>query len=432
MNSSRRRVVLTGMGVIAPTGLTATKLFAAQLAGRSGVGPITLFNAATFPTRIAAEVRDFDAQQLIPDAARFQHCHRGTLFALAAAHQAVVEAGLADAPGDPNRRGVYLAVEGGGQDFHALIHCIAAAVSDSGVVDNAAFCDVALKRLHAERENEQELHRAAAHVAAEFDFLGPNMSCLTACAAAAQAIGEAAELIRHGDADIMLAGGSQSMIHPLGMTGFCRLTALSKRNDDPQRASRPFDRDRDGFVLGEGAGIVVLEEYEHARQRGANILAELTGYGSTADAYRATDPPPDGRGAAAAMRVALRDARLNSEAVGYVNAHGTSTPAGDAAECQAIRSAFGSAADRVAVSSSKSMIGHLVAAGGGVELAICVMALRRGVLPPTINYEAPDTDCDLDFVPNQPREVDVQHVLTNNFGFGGQNVSLIVSQLPRS
>jgi len=426
--SRSRRVVVTGMGVIAPTGLTVSDLFAAQVAGRSGVGPITLFDASTFPTRIAAEVRGFVPGRFIPDLARLRHCDRSTLFALAAAHQAVAEAGLTAGCGDPTRRGVYLGVESGGLDFDGLIQSIALATTNSGV-DSAAFCREALGRLQAERELELEFHRAAAYVATEFEFDGPNMSCLTACAAAAQAIGESAELIRDGDADVMLTGGAQSMIHPLGMTGFCLLTAMSKRNGEPERASRPFDRNRDGFVLGEGAGIVVLEEFEHARRRGANILAELTGYGSTSDAYRMTDPPPDGRGAAAAMRLALRDAGVDSEEVGYINAHGTSTHTGDVAESRAIRSLFGAAADRLAVSSSKSMIGHLVAAGGGVEIAICVMALRHGVLPPTINYETPDPDCDLDFVPNQPREVTVDHVLNNNFGFGGQNVSLIVSRV---
>jgi 3-oxoacyl-[acyl-carrier-protein] synthase II len=398
---SERRVVITGMGVVAPTGLTVAELFASQVAGRSGVGLITLFDARAFPTRIAAEVQGFDPERYFPNPARFRHCDRGTLFALAAAHQAVAEA-EAVGGGDPTRRGVYLAVEGGGQDFSALVQSIAAAVTDSGAIDTALFCREAFERFRAQEELEQELHRAAGHVATEFEFDGPNLSCLTACAAAAQAIGEAAELIRDGDVDMMLAGGSQSMIHPLGMTGFCRLTALSGRNDEPERASRPFDRDRDGFVLGEGAGVVVLEDYEHGRRRGADILAELTGYGTTADAYRMTDPPPDGHGAAA-MRLALADAGLNPDQVGYVNAHGTSTPAGDVAESRAIRTVFGPAADRVAVSSSKSMIGHLVAAGGGVELAICVMALRHGVVPPTINYEVPDPDCDLDLCAQQPK-----------------------------
>jgi 3-oxoacyl-[acyl-carrier-protein] synthase II len=446
MNRSRTRVVLTGMGVIAPTGLGADELFASQVAGRSGVGPITLFDAGTFPTRIAAEVTGFDLGRFVPDPARYGRCDRGTHFALAAASQAMSQAGLRPGRGDPSRRGVYVAAEGGGKNDAGLIRSIACAVTGAVAVDTGRFFREAAARLDPEEELEQEPYRLAGHLSAAFECDGPNMTCQTACAAAAQAIGESAELIRGGEAaaqaigesaelirggeaDVMLAGGAQSMIHTFGVTGFCRLTALSTRNDAPERASRPFDRDRDGFVLGEGAGFVVLEAYEYARTRGADVLAELTGYGSTADAYRMTDPPPDGRGAAAAMRLALRDAGLNPNQIGYVNAHGTSTPAGDAAESRAIRTVFGSAADRVAVSSSKSMIGHLVAAGGGVELPICVMALRRGVLPPTINYETPDPDCDLDYVPNRPREVGVTHVLNNNFGFGGQNVSLIVSRL---
>ncbi len=428
MHRSRRRVVITGMGLIAPTGLSVAELFASQVAGRSGVRTITLFDAHTFPTRIAAEVTGFDIGAFVPDPERYWHCDRGTLFALAAARQAVAEAGLAPGRDDPTRRGVYAAAEGGGGHFSSLVRATARAVTDSGSIDTGRFFRAARAQFHAPAELEQEAERMAGHLAAEFEFDGPNMTCQTACAAAAQAIGESAELIRAGEADVMLAGGAQSMIHPYGVTGFCRLTALSKRNDAAERASRPFDRDRDGFVLGEGAGFVILEEAEHARRRGATVLAELTGYGTTADAYRMTDPPPDGRGAAAAMRLALRDAGLNPDQIGYVNAHGTSTPVGDAAESRAIRTVFGPAADRVAVSSSKSMIGHLVAAGGGVELPICVMALRNGVLPPTINYETPDPDCDLDYVPNHARDVAVDHVMSNNFGFGGQNVSLIVSR----
>jgi 3-oxoacyl-[acyl-carrier-protein] synthase II len=417
------------MGVIAPTGLGVEELFASQVAGRSGIGPISLFDANAFPTRIAAEVRGFDLGRFAPNPGRFRHCERGAQFALAAAYQAVNQAGLNLERGDPSRRGVYAAAEGGAGNFRDLVSSIAHASNGSDPVDKEQFCRRALASFHPQQEHEQEPYRLAGHLAAEFQFDGPNLTCQTACAAAAQAIGESMELIRAGEVDMMLAGGAQSMIHPLGVSGFCRLTALSTRNDAPQQASRPFDRDRDGFVLGEGAGFVVLEEYEHARARGAEILAELTGYGSSADAYRMTDPPPDGRGAAAAMRYAFQDAGLNPEQIGYVNVHGTSTPAGDVAESRAIRKAFGAAADRVAVSSSKSMIGHLVAAGGGVELPICVMALRRGVLPPTINYETPDPDCDLDYVPNRSREVVTDHVLNNNFGFGGQNVSLIVSRL---
>ncbi len=278
-------------------------------------------------------------------------------------------------------------------------------------------------------EAEQELHTTPAHLAAHFDLRGPNFNCLTACAASAQAVGEAVEFIRHGDADLMLAGGSHSMIHPLGVTGFNRLTALSTRNDEPQRASRPFDLNRDGFVLGEGAGMVVLEEYEHARRRGATLYAELTGYGSTADAFAVTDSHPDGRGAISCMRLALRDAGLRPADIGYINAHGTSTKVNDRVESLSVKAVFGDVAKSTPASSTKSMTGHLIAAAGAVELITCVMAIRTGVLPPTINYETPDPECDLDYIPNEARERRIRHALSNSFGFGGQNISLVVSQL---
>jgi 3-oxoacyl-[acyl-carrier-protein] synthase II len=261
-----------------------------------------------------------------------------------------------------------------------------------------------------------------------FDLFGPNFSCLTACAAGTQAIGEAVDLIRQDEADLMLAGGAHSMIYPLGVTGFSLLTALSRRNDDPQRASRPFDRTRDGFVLGEGAGMLVLEELEHAKNRRATIHAEITGYGVTADAFRVTDTHPEGRGATACMRMALADARLNVEDIGYINAHGTSTKVNDLGETIAIKIVFGEHARRVAISSSKSMLGHMIAAAGAVELITCVKALQEGVLPPTINYHTPDPECDLDYIPNIARQQSIRHALSNSFGFGGQNASLIVSQ----
>ncbi len=286
----------------------------------------------------------------------------------------------------------------------------------------------ALQMLHAGREAEQELHTTAAHLADLFRLEGPNFNCLTACAASSQAIGEAAEIIRYGDADAMLAGGAHSMIHPFGVTGFNRLTALSTRNDAPQKASRPFDLNRDGFVLGEGAGMLVLEELDHAKKRGADIYAELTGYGTTADAFAVTDSHPDGRGAIACIRGALQTARRNPADIDYINAHGTSTKVNDRVESLAIKAVFGEQAYKVPVSSSKSMLGHLIAAAGAVELITCVETIRRGVMPPTINYETPDPECDLDYVPNQPRERRVRHALSNSFGFGGQNISLVVSR----
>jgi 3-oxoacyl-[acyl-carrier-protein] synthase II len=261
-----------------------------------------------------------------------------------------------------------------------------------------------------------------------FDAQGPNLNCLTACAASSQAIGEAAEIVRRGEADVMLSGGTHSMIHPFGVTGFNLLTALSTRNDEPTRASRPFDNDRDGFVLGEGAAMVVLEELEHARRRGATIHGELLGYGSTADAYRITDTHPEGRGAAACINMALADAGRDAGDIDYVNAHGTSTDVNDKVETLAIKKVFGDRASKLPVSSTKSMMGHLIAAAGATELIVCLMAIRDGILPPTINYETPDPNCDLDYVPNKAREARCERALSNSFGFGGQNIALIVGR----
>jgi 3-oxoacyl-[acyl-carrier-protein] synthase II len=275
---------------------------------------------------------------------------------------------------------------------------------------------------------EQEPNMPSGHLAAMFNAQGPNANCLTACAASSQAIGEAAEIIRRGDADAMLSGGTHSMIHPFGVTGFNLLTALSTNNDNPTKASRPFDRDRDGFVLGEGAAMVVLEDLEHAQARGATIYGELTGYGSTANAYRITDTHPEGRGATRCIRLALEDAGLNDDQIHYINAHGTSTSVNDRVESLAIKNALGEHAFRTPVSSTKSMMGHLIAAAGATELIICLLAIRDGVLPPTINYDTPDPDCDLDYVPNQSRQAHCEHALSNSFGFGGQNISLIVSR----
>ncbi|MCI0739651.1 MAG: beta-ketoacyl-ACP synthase II, partial [Gemmataceae bacterium] len=280
---------------------------------------------------------------------------------------------------------------------------------------------------HPGREYAQELHTTPGHVAECFGLEGPNYNCLTSCAAGNQAIGEAAQMIRRGDADVMVAGGTHSIVHPLGVTGFIRLTALSTRNDEPAKASRPFDQKRDGFVMGEGAGILILEDMEHARRRGAAIYAELSGYGVTADAFRVTDNHPEGRNAVLCMKACLADAGLAPEDIGYINAHGTSTQLNDKVETLAIKKTFGDHGYRIPVSSTKSMIGHLIGAAGAVEAVVCVLALRRGVLPPTINLEFPDPDCDLDYVPNQAREVRARHALSNSFGFGGQNVSLIIS-----
>jgi 3-oxoacyl-[acyl-carrier-protein] synthase II len=426
----RKRVVITGMGAITPLGHNVRSMMDAQLEGRSGVGPISRYNARRFPTTFAAEVKDFDLRKFVADAGRWEASGVNSKFAAAAAQEALAHAGLLEEGAvDRTRFGVYLGSGEGVQDFHNMISMIAQAYRpDKRAVDFAAFCQSALRAFDARQEAEQELHTTAAHLAAHFGLEGPNFNCLTACAASSQAVGEATELIRHGDADLMLAGGAHSMIHPFGMTGFNLLTALSTNNGNPQKASRPFDLHRDGFVLGEGAGMLVLEELEHAKARRAEIFAEVTGYGSTADAYRVTDSHEEGRGAIACMREALKDAGLAVEEVGYINAHGTSTKVNDLVETLAIKRVFGECAYRVPVSSSKSMLGHLIAAAGAVELITCVEALRRGALPPTINYEAADPECDLDYVPNVARQARVRHALSNSFGFGGQNVSLLVSR----
>jgi 3-oxoacyl-[acyl-carrier-protein] synthase II len=427
----RRRVVITGMGAITPLGHSVSAMWAALLEGRSGIGPITAFDASRFPTKFAAQVKDFDLARHVGDAHRYSHAGPNSRFAAAAAQQALADAEVLDNERiDRTRCGAYLGAGEGIHDFHAFVSLIARTYSrERRRVDAAAFSAGGLNEFNWAREFEQELHTTVGHLAAHFDLQGPNLTCLTACAASSQAIGEAAWLIRRGDADLMLTGGSHSMIHPFGVTGFNLLTALSTANDEPARASRPFDLRRDGFVLGEGSGMLVLEELEHARRRGARIYAELTGYGSTADAYRVTDSHPDGRGAIACIQAALKDSGLAPAAVGYINAHGTSTQVNDKVETLAIKKVFGEGAYQVPVSSSKSMLGHLIAAAGAVELIITTQALLTGLLPPTINYEYPDPECDLDYIPNRAREKRVEHALSNSFGFGGQNISLIVSRL---
>lgn len=425
-----RRVVITGLGAITPLGHNVEDLFAAQLAGKSGVGPIRHFDAGRFPTRFAAQVKGFDLKQFVPDCQRWMYAGINSRFAAAAAQQTLGDAGLLDDAGiDRTRLGLYLGAGEGIHDFHSFVSMIARSYRPAERrCDTAEFSRGGMAGFSPGHEFEQELHTNVGHLAAHFGLEGPNLTCLTACAASSQAIGEALWIIRHGDADVMLTGGSHSMIHPFGVTGFNRLTALSTRNDAPEKASRPFDLNRDGFVLGEGAGMVVLEELEHAKKRRAKIYAELTGYGTTCDAFAVTDSHPEGRGAIACIESALRDAGLAPSEIGYINAHGTSTQVNDRTETLAIKKVFGDGAYQVPVSSTKSMLGHLIAAAGGVELIVSILAMRRGVLPPTINYETPDPDCDLDYIPNVAREKKVRHVLSNSFGFGGQNISLIVSE----
>jgi 3-oxoacyl-[acyl-carrier-protein] synthase II len=426
----KRRVVITGMGAITPLGHTVDDLYRNQLDGKSGVDFITIFDARTFPTKFAAEVKNYDIGKYVTTPEKWASSGANSRFAAGATQQALADAGLLDNDKvDRNRIGVYLGCGEGIQDFHHLIYLIGQNYrDDTRDVDPVGFVKGGLASFHPGREYEQELHTAPAHLADYFNLGGPNYNCLTACAASSQAIGEAVDLIRTGEADVMLSGGSHSMIHPFGVTGFNRLTALSTADGDPKKASRPFDLNRNGFVLGEGAGMLVLEELEHAKKRGAVIHAELTGYGTTADAFRMTDSHPEGRGAIAAIQGALADAGLHPTDIGYINAHGTSTQVNDLVESIAIKNVFGEAAYRTPVSSTKSMLGHLIAAAGAVELITCVKTIQAGWLPPTINYETKDPECDLDYVPNQAREKKVDHVLSNSFGFGGQNISVIVSR----
>ena len=419
----RRRVVVTGIGMINPMGHDAPTVWAGLQEGKSGVAKTTLFDASGFPTKISAEVKDWDVSKVGEPIEKWANRGRHTRFAIGAAKQAIVDSGVLDAITDPTRFGVYMGSGEGNQDFTTFSRMMSAALAD-GDYDAAKFIAKGLELLDPAKELEQEPNMPAAHLATMFNAQGPNMNCLTACAASSQAVGEATEIIRRGDADFMLAGGSHSMIHPLGVTGFNLLTAMSESNDEPTKASRPFDRMRNGFVLGEGSAMIVLEELESARKRGATIYGEVAGYGSTADAYRVTDIPPDGHGGIAAMRMAIADAGLNPSDIDYVNAHGTSTTVNDRVETKACKDVFGENAMKVPVSSTKSMMGHLIAAGGVTEMIVCLLAIRDSVLPPTINYENPDPDCDLDYVPNVAREANVRNALNNSFGFGGQNVTL--------
>ncbi|MCC6679125.1 MAG: beta-ketoacyl-[acyl-carrier-protein] synthase family protein [Phycisphaerales bacterium] len=436
---SSRRVVITGMGWVTPLGHDVDAVWARLMKGESGIGRVTRFEASTFSTNFAAEVRDFALEQFLPTAARHRHAGLNTRFALAAAARAWAQSGLAGAGLDPRRIGLYLGSGEGQLDFDNFVRAnLAGWRAETRNIDGAAWARAAYQVMNANREVEQEPNACLGHVAAALGCRGPAFNCMTACAASTQAIGEAFEIIRRGDADAMFAGGAHSMIHPLGMTGFIRLTAMSGRRESPQTAARPFDRTRDGFVMGEGAGMLVLEALDSARKRGATPLAEIGGYGSSADAFRITDIQPDGKGAQAAMAQALRQAGINPREPGpdgrppvhYISAHGTGTQENDRIETIAVKGVFGSLAPKVPFSSVKSMLGHLIQAAGAVELITCVQAIRTGWVPPTINLSNPDPECDLDYVPNAARDLrgqgGVETCLSNSFGFGGQNDTLLV------
>ncbi len=425
---SRRRVVVTGMGVINPLGNDVDTVWRQLKEGKSGVGYTTIFDASRFPTKISAEIKNWDITDCGEDPEVWKYRGRHTKFAAGAARQAIDLSGVLDSISDPRRFGVYLGSGEGNQDFVAFATMMAAGLDEEGNLDISKFMQAGLDFLNPLLELEQEPNMPVGHMAAMFNAQGPNANCLTACAASSQAIGEATEIIRRGEADVMLSGGTHSMIHPFGVTGFNLLTALSTNNDDPAGASRPFDRLRAGIVLGAGAAMVVQAASERARRRGAPIFGEVLGYGSTADAYRITDIHPEGRGAIACMRMAIEDAGVNPEDVDYVNAHGTSTTVNDRVETRSCKEVFGENAINVPISSTKSMMGHLIAAAGATEMIVCLKAIHDNVLPPTINYENPDPDCDLDYVPNESREAQCDVALNNSFGFGGQNITLVVGQ----
>ena len=423
---STNRVVITGMGAVTPLANNVRDTWHGLCEGKSGIGPLTLFNAESFPTRIAGEVKktDFFPRWQKPGA----RWGRNSLFALEAAAEAMAEAGLKDHRLDPARVGIYFGAGDGGFDFEEYASILTDSLEADESVSPSRYLSNSVKSMNAGTLLEQEPFQVINHLSEKFNAQGVVSNCLTACAASSQAIGEAVEIIRRGDADVMITGGAHSMIHPLGLAGFNLLTALSTRNDAPQKASRPFDRDRDGFVLSEGAGVVVLESLTHAQKRNAPVLAELVGYGGSADAFRLTDPHPEGRGAIQAMRAALRDAQLDTKDIDYINAHGTSTQLNDQIETFSVKKMFGADAKNVPTSSIKSMLGHMIAAAGAVELIASVLTIREGIIPATINYETPDETCDLDYVPNTARRQKVRTVLSNSFGFGGQNITLIVRQ----
>lgn len=443
---SSRRVVITGMGWVTPLGTDLDAVWARLLAGDSGIGPVTRFAGSTFPTNFAAEVKNFRLSDHVEDSnGSFRRAGMSTQYALAAATKAWKQAGLDVATKDgrvnAEEIGVYLGAGEGSLDFENYVAThLASWKPETKTVDGRAWAKRAATTMSAVPEIEQEPNMSVAYVASALGCMGPAFNCMTACAASTQAIGEAFEIIRRGDAPAMLAGGAHTMIHPLGMTGFIRLTAMSQRRATPQAASRPFDQTRDGFVMGEGAGILVLEELEHAKRRGATILAEVVGYGSSADAFRITDIQTEGRGAIAAMSQALSQAGINPRepaadgrpAVHYISAHGTGTKENDKIETLAVKGVFGPLAAKVPFSSIKSMMGHLIQAAGAVELITCVLAIKTGHVPPTMNLQTPDPDCDLDYVPNKSRDLaphgGVAVCFSNSFGFGGQNDTVVVKR----
>lgn len=413
---SDRRIVVTGLGIVSPLGIGTEETWQAALCGQSGVGSITIFDASTFPVRFAAEVKGYSVEPYIKKRETARVLSRAAAFGLGAAQLAWQDAGL-DGQVDCDRVGVILG------------SCLTAPTLE----ETNTWCHASDGKVPPEKVLEDPFgfirrasHTGTAVIAAELGARGPNMSVYVACASGTQAIGNALQTLRRGDAEAVVTGGYDSMISEWDLLLFSLINALSTRNSDPAHASRPFDKNRDGFVMGEGSGILVLEELSHAQARDAQIYAEVLGYGDSLDAYRITDSPPNGEGAALAMSKALKDAGIEAAEIDYINAHGTSTKDNDLSETRAIKHLFGEQAYKVAVSSTKSMSGHLISAAGGLEAALCALALRDGIIPPTINYQTPDPDCDLDYVPLKPRRAELRTVMSNSFGFGGSNGSIVL------
>ena len=412
---SKRRVVITGLGVITSMGETVDGMWENLCAGRSGIGPITRWDFGKYPVRIGGECKHFDISNYGIDVREAKRLDRFAQFGMAASINAVRDCGLDFNKTDPLRCGTIIGSGIGGIE---TIEEQNAVLTSRGVGRVSPFT---VPRLMA--------NAAAGNVSILFHLQGPNSAIATACATGSNSIGEAGRMIQHDYADVMIAGGSEAALCGIGMASFIAARALSTRNDEPQRASRPWDKDRDGFVMAEGAGVVVLEEYEYAKRRGARIYAELVGYGQSADAFHITAPHEEGAGAAIAMNAAFKDANVSPNVVDYVNAHGTSTPLGDLAETKALKSSFGAHAHKVAISSTKSALGHLLGASGGVEAVVAAMSIHRNLIPPTINLENPDDGCDLDFVPNKGRDLKVTYAMSNSFGFGGHNACLLMRKV---
>jgi 3-oxoacyl-[acyl-carrier-protein] synthase II len=414
MMRNDRRVVITGLGVIAPNGTDLEPFWDGLVNGRSATGTVTAFDTDGMPSTVDAEVKDFDPTQWM-SVKDIRRTDRFVQLAVGASLIAARHAGLTMDTEDPNRVGVLIGSGIGGIDTICTEH--------------VKLLNQGPRRLSPFLIPMLIINMAPGQVSIMLNAKGPNFSIATACATAAHSIGEAASIIWNNEADVMIAGGSEAALNALGFGGFCAMKALSCRNHEPEKASRPFDLERDGFVMGEGAGIIVLEEYEHARKRGADILSELVGYGATADAYHMTAPSPGGEGGARCMAAALRNAGLNVDQIDYINAHGTSTPLNDKLETEAIKTVFGDRAHTVPISSTKSMVGHLLGAAGAVEIIASILCMKHNTIHPTINYETPDPECDLDYVPNTAREAKIDTVLSNSLGFGGHNATLIIKRI---